>query len=70
MLPAAGVQLLLGLPSDLLHRTVSLLAQLIAGQPGCPVSFTSLAVWHDALWEVYAATSVFGTHAPTLASAA
>jgi hypothetical protein len=44
----------------MLHRRVSLRAQLIAGQLSCAAGFASLAVWHDAPWQVYAATSVLG----------
>jgi MFS family permease len=60
MVPTAGAQLLLGPASGLLHRTVSLRAQLIAGPLSCAAGFASLAVWHDAPWQVYTATSVLG----------
>jgi MFS family permease len=60
MLPTAAVQLLLGPASGLLHRRFSLRAQLIAGQLSCAAGFASLALWHDAPWQVYAATSVLG----------
>jgi len=60
MLPTAAVQLLLGPVSGLLHRRFSLRAQLIAGQLSCAAGFASLAMWHDARWQVYAATSVLG----------
>ncbi|MGH3405350.1 MAG: MFS transporter [Streptosporangiaceae bacterium] len=60
MLPTAAVQLLLGPTSGRLHRLVSLRAQLIAGQLGCAAGFASLALWHDAAWQVYVATSVLG----------
>jgi MFS family permease len=60
MFPTAGVQLLLGPASGLLHRRFSLRAQLIAGQLSCAAGFASLAVWHDAPWQVYVATSVLG----------
>ena len=60
MLPTAAVQLLLGPPSGLLHRWLSLRAQLIAGQLSCAAGFAGLALWHDAPWQVYAATSVLG----------
>ena len=60
MLPTAAVQLLLGPASGLLQRQISLRAQLIAGQLGCAAGFASLARWHDAPWQVYAATSVLG----------
>jgi predicted MFS family arabinose efflux permease len=54
------VQLLLGPFSGLLHRRLSLRAQLIAGMLSCAAGFVSLALWHDAPWQVYAATSVLG----------
>jgi predicted MFS family arabinose efflux permease len=60
MFPTAAVQLLLGPASGLLHRRLSLRAQLIAGQLSCAAGFTSLALWHGAAWQVYAATSVLG----------
>jgi MFS family permease len=60
MLPTAAVQLLLGPASGLLHRRISLRAQLIAGQLACAAGFASLALWHDAPWQVYAATTVLG----------
>jgi EmrB/QacA subfamily drug resistance transporter len=60
MLPTAAVQLLLGPFSGLLHRWFSLRAQLIAGMLSCAAGFASLALWHDAPWQVYAATSVLG----------
>jgi MFS family permease len=60
MFPTAGAQLLLGPASGLLHRRVSLRAQLIAGQLSCAAGFASLALWHGSPWEVYAATSVLG----------
>jgi len=60
MLPTAAVQLLLGPASGLLHRRFSSRAQLIAGQLSCAAGFASLALWHDAPWEVYLATSVLG----------
>src|SRR6202012_1282956 len=59
-LPTAAVQLLLGPLSGRLHRMCSLRAQLIAGQLSCAAGFASLAVWHDAAWQVYAATTVLG----------
>jgi EmrB/QacA subfamily drug resistance transporter len=60
MLPTAAVQLLLGPASGLLHRRFSPRAQLIAGQLGCAAGFAALALWHDAPWQVYAATSLLG----------
>jgi EmrB/QacA subfamily drug resistance transporter len=60
MLPTAAVQLLLGPASGHLHGRVSLRAQLIAGQVSCAAGFASLALWHHAPWQVYAATSVLG----------
>src|SRR5260370_42015706 len=60
MFPTAAVQLLLGPASGLLHRRFSLRAQLIAGQLACAAGFASLAVWHDAPWQVYASTTVLG----------
>jgi MFS family permease len=60
MLPTAAVQLFLGPASGLLHRTFSLRTQLIAGLLSCAAGFASLALWHDAPWQVYAATSVLG----------
>jgi MFS family permease len=60
MLPTAAVQLLLGPASGLLHRVLSLRAQLIAGQLACAAGFASLALWHDSAWQVYAATSILG----------
>jgi predicted MFS family arabinose efflux permease len=39
---------------------VSLRTQLIAGQLSCAAAFASLALWHDAAWQVYAATTVLG----------
>jgi MFS family permease len=60
MLPTAAVQLLLGPASGQLHRMFSLRAQLIAGQLSCAAGFASLAMWHDASWQVYAATTVLG----------
>jgi len=60
MLPTAAVQLLLGPLSGRLHRRFSLRVQLIAGQLSCAVGFAGLAMWHDARWQVYAATSVLG----------
>ena len=60
MLPTAAVQLLLGPASGLLHRRFSLRAQLIAGMLSCAAGFAGLALWHDAPWQVYAATSVLG----------
>jgi hypothetical protein len=60
MLPTAAVQLLLGPASGHLHRRVSLREQLIAGQLSCAAGFASLALWHHAPWQVYAATSVLG----------
>ena len=60
MLPTAAVQLLLGPFSGLLHRRFSLRVQLIAGMLSCAAGFVSLALWHDAPWQVYAATSVLG----------
>ena len=60
MFPTAAVQLLLGPLSGRLHRMVSLRTQLIAGQLSCAVAFASLALWHDAAWQVYAATTVLG----------
>jgi hypothetical protein len=60
MFPTAAVQLLLGPLSGRLHRMVSLRAQLITGQLSCAAAFASLALWHDAAWQVYAATTVLG----------
>src|SRR3984957_5368659 len=60
MLPTAAVQLLLGPASGLLHRRFSLRAQLIAGMLSCAAGLAVLARWHDAPWQVYAATSVLG----------
>jgi len=60
MFPTAAAQLLLGPASGLLNRKVSPRAQLIAGQLCCAAGFASLAVWHGASWQVYAATSVLG----------
>jgi predicted MFS family arabinose efflux permease len=60
MLPTAAVQLLLGPFSGLLHRRFSLRVQLIAGMLSCAAGFVSLALWHDAPWQVYEATSVLG----------
>jgi MFS family permease len=60
MFPTAAMQLLLGPVSGLLHRKVSTRVQLIAGQLSCVAGFTSLALWHDAPWQVYLATSVLG----------
>lgn len=60
MFPTAGTQLLLGPASGLAQRRLSLRAQLIAGQLSCTAGFASLAMWHDAPWQVYAATSVLG----------
>jgi MFS family permease len=60
MLPTAAMQLLLGPASGLLHRRFSPRAQLIAGQLSCAAGFAGLAIWHDAPWQVYAATSVLG----------
>jgi MFS family permease len=60
MLPTAAVQLLLGPASGRLHRLLSLRAQLIAGQLSCAAGFAGLALWHDAAWQVYVATSVLG----------
>jgi MFS family permease len=60
MFPTAAAQLLLGPASAMLHRRVSLRAQLVAGQLSCAAGFASLALWHDAPWQVYAATSVLG----------
>jgi MFS family permease len=60
MLPTAAVQLLLGPFSGLLHRWLSLRVQLIAGMLSCAAGFVGLALWHDAPWQVYAATSVLG----------
>jgi EmrB/QacA subfamily drug resistance transporter len=60
MLPTAAAQLLLGPASGLLQRKVSLRAQLIAGQLSCAAGFAALALWHDAPWQVYAATTVLG----------
>ena len=60
MFPTAAMQLLLGPSSGLLHRWFSPRAQLIAGQLSCAAGFASLAIWHDAPWQVYAATSVLG----------
>ena len=60
MFPTAAVQLLLGPLSGRLHRMVSLRMQLIAGQLSCAAGFASLALWHDAAWQVYAATTVLG----------
>jgi EmrB/QacA subfamily drug resistance transporter len=60
MLPTAAVQLLLGPFSGLLHRWFSLRVQLIAGMLSCAAGFAGLALWHEAPWQVYAATSVLG----------
>ena len=60
MLPTAAVQLVLGPFSGLLQRRFSLRVQLIAGMLSCAAGFVSLARWHDAPWQVYAATSVLG----------
>ncbi|HEX3490637.1 MAG TPA: MFS transporter [Streptosporangiaceae bacterium] len=60
MFPTAAAQLLLGPASGRLHRWLSLRAQLIAGQVCCAAGFASLALWHDASWQVYVATSVLG----------
>jgi MFS family permease len=60
MFPTAAMQLLLGPASGRLHRVLSLRAQLITGQLTCAAGFASLALWHDAPWQVYAATSVLG----------
>jgi EmrB/QacA subfamily drug resistance transporter len=60
MLPTAAVQLLLGPASGLLHRRFSLRTQLIAGMLSCAAGFAGLALWHDAPWQVYAATSILG----------
>src|SRR5260370_13295890 len=60
MFPTAAVQLLLGPAPGLLHRRFSLRAQLIAGQLTCAAGFASLATWHDAPWQIYAAPSVLG----------
>jgi EmrB/QacA subfamily drug resistance transporter len=60
MAPTAAMQLLLGPASGLLHRWLSLRAQLIAGMLSCAAGFAVLARWHDAPWQVYAATSVLG----------
>jgi hypothetical protein len=60
MFPTAAIQLLLGPASGLLHRRFSLRAQLIAGQLSCAAGFAGLAGWHDAAWQVYAATTVLG----------
>ena len=60
MFPTAGAQLLLGPAAGLLHRKLSLRTQLIAGQLSCAAGFAGLALWHDARWQVYAATSVLG----------
>jgi MFS family permease len=60
MFPTAAAQLLLGPASGLLHRRLSLRAQLVAGQLTCAAGFAGLALWHDARWQVCAATSVLG----------
>jgi EmrB/QacA subfamily drug resistance transporter len=60
MLPTAAVQLLLGPASGLLHRLVSPRVQLIWGQLACAAGFACLAVWHDAPWQVYGATTLLG----------
>jgi EmrB/QacA subfamily drug resistance transporter len=60
MFPTAAAQLLLGPASGLLNRTVSPRTQLIAGQLTCLAGFASLATWHSASWQVYAATSLLG----------
>jgi predicted MFS family arabinose efflux permease len=60
MFPTAAAQLLLGPASGLLHRKLSLRTQLIAGQLSCAAGFASLALWHDAPWQIYTATSVLG----------
>jgi MFS family permease len=60
MFPTAGMQLFLGPWSGRLHRVLSLRAQLILGQVACAAGFGALALWHDARWQVYVATSVLG----------
>jgi MFS family permease len=60
MLPTAAVQLLLGPASGALQRRLSPRVQLIAGQLSCAAGFASLALWHDAAAQVYAATAVLG----------
>ncbi len=60
MFPTAAMQLLLGPASGLLHRKLSLRTQLITGQLSCAAGFASLAMWHDAPWQIYAATAVLG----------
>jgi predicted MFS family arabinose efflux permease len=60
MLPTAAVQLLLGPASGRLQRWLSLRAQLIAGMLSCAAGFAGLALWHDAPWQVYVATTVLG----------
>lgn len=60
MFPTAAAQLLLGPASGLLQRRLSLRVQLISGQLSCAAGFAALAIWHDAPWHVYAATSVLG----------
>ena len=60
MVPTAAAQLLLGPASGLLHRRISLRTQLITGQLTCAAGFATLAMWHDASWQVYTATTVLG----------
>jgi MFS family permease len=60
MFPTAAMPLLLGPVSGRLHRLLSLRAQLITGQLSCAAGFASLALWHDAAWQIYGATSVLG----------
>jgi MFS family permease len=60
MFPTAAAQLLLAPAAGMLHRRFSLRSQLIAGQVSCAAGFASLALWHAAPWQVYAATTVLG----------
>jgi EmrB/QacA subfamily drug resistance transporter len=60
MFPTAAVQLLLGPASGFLHRRFGPRAELIAGQAACAAGFAFLAVWHNAPWQVYAATTTLG----------
>ena len=60
MFPTAAVQLLLGPASGFLHRRFGPRAELIAGQAACAAGFAFLAVWHNAPWQVYAATTALG----------
>jgi MFS family permease len=60
LLGTAAVQLLLGPASGLLHRTFGPRRELIAGQLACAAGFAFLAAWHDAPWQVYAASVTLG----------